>query len=319
MARVFDLAMTHGLDSDDFFVHRVQERCAQKAMNFFLIEPLWVESFLAFFESGALSVRVLLNMHSEHHNPNEPFHRLVKTAANRGVLMIDDPGVALAAFDKARFHSRLLDAGMPVPTTLIVGRAEVEAFAFGPALFEKLGSTFVIKPSTGYGRRGVVMDACRREDLLRSMKEWPGSHYLLQRKILPRQHQGRPVYFRAFFVFGKIWVCQWNCFTDAYQKGLLSEDPELGAYHERIVALVSRLAGLCGMHFFSTEIAVDERDELCLIDYVNDQCHMLTQSSSPRNGVPDELVSSIAISLVDGAWSMIHPESSVSPVHSPEP
>ena len=39
-----------------------------------------------------------------------------------------------------------------------------------------------------------------------------------------------------------------------------------------------------------------------LIDYVNDQCHMLTQSCSPQMGVPDEVVAAIARCLVDGAF-----------------
>ena len=38
-----------------------------------------------------------------------------------------------------------------------------------------------------------------------------------------------------------------------------------------------------------------------LIDYVNDQCHMLSQSANPRIGVPDLVVAGIAQKLVEGA------------------
>jgi hypothetical protein len=59
------------------------------------------------------------------------------------------------------------------------------------------------------------------------------------------------------------------------------------------------------MKFFSSEIALTESGEFVLIDYVNDQCHMLSQSSSPRMGVPDELVSAVARRIVEGVSQLI--------------
>jgi hypothetical protein len=59
------------------------------------------------------------------------------------------------------------------------------------------------------------------------------------------------------------------------------------------------------MKFFSSEIALVESGEFVLIDYVNDQCHMLSQSADPQRGVPDALVRAVATSLVRGAKGMI--------------
>ena len=59
--------MTHKLDTDDYFIHQVQQHAAEERLNFFLIEPLWVEAFYAGVERGKIWPRVLLNMHSEHH------------------------------------------------------------------------------------------------------------------------------------------------------------------------------------------------------------------------------------------------------------
>jgi len=59
------------------------------------------------------------------------------------------------------------------------------------------------------------------------------------------------------------------------------------------------------MRFFSSEIALTETGEFVLIDYVNDQCHMLSQSANPQTGVPDELVAVVARRLVDGAHELI--------------
>jgi hypothetical protein len=67
-----------------------------------------------------------------------------------------------------------------------------------------------------------------------------------------------------------------------------------------------KLARLTGMNFFSSEIAQTESGEFIWIDYVNDQCHMLTQSANPKMGVPDRVVGAIAIRLVEAAAEEIH-------------
>src|SRR5216117_2457567 len=87
--RTYDLVMTHKLDADDFFIHCVQRNCAEARLNFFLVEPLWVEAFFEQFKNGKIWPRALLNMHSEHHQPDEIYHRLVKLAAERGSFVID--------------------------------------------------------------------------------------------------------------------------------------------------------------------------------------------------------------------------------------
>jgi hypothetical protein len=48
--RTYDLVMTHKLDADYFFIHRVQQHCAQRGLNFLLIEPLWIESLRFYYE-----------------------------------------------------------------------------------------------------------------------------------------------------------------------------------------------------------------------------------------------------------------------------
>src|SRR6185369_10182837 len=187
--------MTHKLDSDDFFIHCIQRHCAEAGLNFFLIEPRWVEAFHVGLQLGEVWPRVLLNMHSEHHQPEEIFHRLVRLAAEKQCQVIDPPDIALAGFDKARLHPRLYSAGVKVPDTLIVSREQLTTFQLGDADRAMLGSPFVIKPAMGYGRGGVVLDATSEKDLVRSAAAWPDSSYLLQRRISPRDIQGSPAYF----------------------------------------------------------------------------------------------------------------------------
>lgn len=303
MVRTYDFAMTHKLDADDCFIHCIQRNCAELRLNFFLIEPVWVECFLDRFMKGEVTARVLLNMHSEHHQPEEIFHRLIAAMAQKGVQVIDPPEVALNAFDKARLHERLVAAGIPVPPTVIVKREQVSAFQLNEAQLALLGLPFVIKPAMGYGRRGVVLDARSLADLARSMAAWNDAHYLLQQRIVPKDVGGEPAYFRVFNVFGKLWSCWWNCFTDKYRPVTPAEMQQLGL--GALEEISRQLGVLTGMRFFSTEIAQTSSGQFVVIDYVNDQCHMLSQSADPQKGVPDEVVSGIARRLVEGAKGLL--------------
>jgi len=295
--------MTHKLDADDLFIHRVQQHCAEKRLNFFLIEPLWVEPFCAQLATGHLWARALLNMHSEHHQPDDIYHRLVRLAHEKGTRVIDPPDVARAAFDKAQLHPRLVTAGFLVPFTIIVPVDRVPELALSEADRSALGIPFVIKPGMGYGKRGVVLDATSERDLPRCATAWPDANYLLQRRIVPRVINGEPAYFRVFSVFGSVWCCWWNCFTDHYRVVTPAEEVEFALGPLREIA--GRLAALTGMTFFSSEIAVTEAGEFILIDYVNDQCHMLSQGANPQMGVPDTVVAAIASRLVEGVAEWI--------------
>ena len=301
--RTYDLVMTHKLDADDFFIQRIQQHCAERGLNFFLIEPLWVEEFLDKFRQEKIWARVLLNLHSEHHQPEDPYHRLVKLAAERKTEVIDPPAVSQASFDKARLHSRLHAAGLNLPFTLIVPRERVAEFQLSPLDLANLGTPFVVKPAMGYGKRGVILNATGKSDLERCIAEWPDANYLLQRLVVPRKFEQAPAYFRIFHAFGVMWCCWWNCYTDQYRHVTEAEMEQFKLYPLREVS--TRLAGLTGMRFFSTEVAIVESGEYVLIDYVNDQCHMLAQSANPQMGVPNEVVAAIALRLVEGAQQLI--------------
>lgn len=297
--RTYDFVMTHKLDADDFFIHRVQQACAERGWNFFLIEPTWVEAFFEKLQKGKVWPRVLLNMHSEHHRPDDIYHQLVRLAFERKSQVIDAPDVALAAFDKAQLHSRLAGTGFTLPFTVIVPAEEVRSLALRPEDRVRLGTPFVVKPSLGYGRQGVILDAQSEADISRSASSWPDRNYLLQRRIVPCMLDGAPAYFRVFYAFSSVWCCWWNCYTDRYSALTAEEMDRYGLRPLREIAC--RLADLTRMRFFSSEIALTESGEFVLIDYVNDQCHMLTQSASPQMGVPDTVVAGIARRLVEGA------------------
>src|SRR5437763_15001227 len=112
--------MTHKLDADDLFIHRVQQRCAELGLNFFLVEPIWVEPFCDQYAKGKIWARALLNMHSEHHQPYDVYHRLMWLAHERKTDVIDPPDVVVAPLDKATLHARRASAGFTLPSTSMV-------------------------------------------------------------------------------------------------------------------------------------------------------------------------------------------------------
>src|SRR5207247_11378175 len=169
VTRMYHLVMTHKLDTDDYFIHCIQRFCAEARLNFFLIEPAWVEVFYDYLKQGKIWPRVLLNMHSEHHEPQDIFHRLVNLAAQMNSQVIDPPERARAAFDKSKLHPRLLEAGIPVPWTVIVPREATDGRLLSEADRTALGAPFVIKPAIGSGRKGLIMDANGEGDLRRSV------------------------------------------------------------------------------------------------------------------------------------------------------
>ncbi len=299
VTRVYDLVMTHTLDADDLFIHRVQYHAARLRLNFFLIDPQWVDLFREKMERGEVWARVLLNMNSEHHNAQDPYSRLVRLAADRKTQVIDHPETALASFDKARLHPRLVDSGIQVPFTRIVPNAEAKVFRLTDEDRIALGSPFVIKPSLGYGRRGVNMEATSESDLAKCATDWPGNDYLLQKRLVPKTIGNWPAYFRVYYAFGSVWCNWWNCYTDHSRPVTSEEFTTLSL--QPLEELVRRLASLSGMRFFSTEIMQTPNDEFVSIDYVNDQCHMLSQSANSQIGVPDSVVEAIAQRLVEGA------------------
>jgi hypothetical protein len=303
VARIYDLAMTHNLDSDAFFIHRVEQHCVERGLSFFLIEPLWVKPFSIYYELGVIWVRVLLNMHSEHHDPEDVYHRLVRLATDRNSKVIDRLEVALAAFDKAKVQPVLEAAGIKIPPTVIVPRERLANFKLTDADRARLGSPFVIKPSMGYGRRGVVMDAVTENDLSRSIAAWSSPHYLLQQRIVPQLLEGELAYFRVYYVFGSVWACWWNCYTDHSRQVTLEERDRFGL--GRLEEIVRQISRLTSMSFFSSEITITEANEFVVIDYVNDQCFLATQSSNPKIGVPDEVVAAIALRLVEGSQELM--------------
>jgi len=63
----------------------------------------------------------------------------------------------------------------------------------------------------------------------------------------------------------------------------------------RLVA--AKIASICRLDWFSTEIALSRDGKFVAVDYVNDSIDLRVQTKA-QDGVPDEVVKAMAVDLV---------------------
>ena len=190
-------------------------------------------------------------------------------------------------------HLELISAGIHTPYTILLS-----PFLEQPALpdldLTPLGNQFVIKPSNGGGSAGVILGASSLEQILRARMEFPDQKYLLQATVTPRTIQGRPAWFRVFYAVGETYPCWWHPLTHVFASVTQSEENKYELYplHD----ITQRIASICKLDWFTTEIALT-REEFVVVDYVNDHIDTRIQSTAV-DGVPDEVIKSVAVQLV---------------------
>ena len=152
----------------------------------------------------------------------------------------------------------------------------------------------MIKPSNEGGGEGVVLGASSIDQILRARMEYPEQKYLLQSTITPRTIQGRPAWFRVYYAVGKTYPCWWHPLTHVFSTVTQPEEHkyELSPLHD----ITQRIASICKLDWFSTEIALTLED-FVVVDYVNDEIDTRVQSKAV-DGAPDEVMQGIATQLV---------------------
>jgi hypothetical protein len=156
-----------------------------------------------------------------------------------------------------------------------------------------LGENFVIKPSNGGGGEGVIIGASSIEEILQARMEFPEQKYLIQAHVTPCIIENTPAWFRVFYANGETYPCWWDTDTHIYAPVTGEEESQhrLGGLRD----VTKRIASICKLDWFSTEIALT--DKFVVIDYVNDEIDTRVQSQA-MDGVPDDVINSIAVQLV---------------------
>ncbi len=298
---IYDVALAN---YQEFFSHRVSELCGEHNLSFFLIEPEWIKEFLGKVQKGDVGVGVLLDMLSDPYDPTNLYYRLAKEVKASGGHVIDDPDRSPLTTHKGKFHVVLEKHDIPVPETVFVRRDELASFRLTDEARRRIGVPFVVKPGWGSGRRGVITDATSEADLLRSAEHSPRSDsFMLQKRLEPKTLDGRPAWFRIFYVCGEMVPCWWHPVTGDYEMISPLQRRVFGL--QPLEQIVFKIAQLSKMEFFSTEVALTGDGRFVAIDYLNDECDLHAKSYWP-SGPPDEVVRRVAQLFVQRAVGIVH-------------
>jgi hypothetical protein len=285
----YDLCLPWYWEYDIDFVQMVEKACIEKGLTLWQITPDNLLDSITALYKGEHTFNTLLDR-SQGDDRFLPIDRWAKDYSKKRINPIE---VSLWSEDKATMHLELITAGINTPHTILLAPF-LEQPVLPPIDLSPLGNQFVIKPSNEGGGEGVILGAFSLEQVLRARIQFPEQKYLLQSTVVPRTIQGRPAWFRVFYAVGNTYPCWWHPFTHVYAVVTPSEENryELSPLHD----LTRRIASLCKLDWFTTEIALTLED-FVVVDYVNDQIDTRVQSKAV-DGAPDEIMQSIATQLV---------------------
>ena len=286
----YDLCLPWYWEYDDDFVHFISDACAARGLTLWQITPLNVLESITSLYSGRATFRVLLDRATDE-ILYEPIRRFAK---QNHLHRINPAELSHWSEDKATMHLELIQAGLQTPYTILIA-----PFVDQPILPEinlfPLGEKFVIKPAVGGGGEGVTMNASTWDEIQRARIEFPDQKYLAQAHVEPRLIAGREAWFRVFYVGGNCWPCWWNPSTHVYAE--LTPDEERQFELTPVRQVTERIAQVCKLDWFSTEIALTEAGKFIVVDYVNDEIDTRIQSKAV-DGVPDIIMKQITEGLV---------------------
>jgi hypothetical protein len=95
-------------------------------------------------------------------------------------------------------------------------------------------------------------------------------------------------------VDGKVHPCWWDPQTHIFNALSANDEERFGLTPLRLVA--AKIASVCHLDWFSTEIAFSKDGKFVAVDYVNDGIDLRSQSKA-QDGVPDEVIKIIATEL----------------------
>ena len=299
----YDIAVAWNWDFDREFLQCIDSAATARGLTTHFIDQRNLAETVSGLQDGAHFFRVFLDRASDEDERFLPLanviSRIARAPGRHETLRIINPHDLLRrASDKATMHLEFLSHSIHVPYTIIISpysqRKEVELSLSELAL---LGRPFIIKPAnTTGGGMGVVLGAESLKDVIETRQHHKNDKYLLQEKVVPVELAHRRGWFRVFYAFGLVLPCWWNDQTHVYEELTPKDEEAFGLEPLRSVA--TTIQQICGLDFFSTEIAMTSTEKFVVVDYVNEMCDMRLQSSHP-DGVPDQFVFSIAEALVD--------------------
>jgi len=290
-----DLGLAWEWIYDRDFIYGLDEACQRRGIRSYIIHPSNLDETLAIIANGELIIRALLDRASD---AIPRFYDLIHLARKGSFWMINELSLLPRAVDKATMHLEFLSAGIDVPYTIILSPWQ-KSPRVDLSKIRRLGKPFIIKPACGGGGVGVITNAKSVNQVIAARMEIAHDKYLLQEKITPViLGKARRAWFRVFYVDGDVIPCWWDDLTHIYNE-IRPEDMRLYGL-SRLKDITNKIAQICKLDFFSTEVAVAEGRRFVVVDYVNDMCDM-RRKSEYCDGVPDRVVDEIISKLINYA------------------
>ncbi len=285
----FALCFAWNWEYDQDFASLLEKSCTSRGLSLLQVTEANLEAALSQLQAGELAFATLLDRASD----SDPrFQPLVDWVQEHGAFQINPQAQCRWAWDKATMHLEFIAHGLETPYTIILSPKDEQPDL--PDLdLSPFAGAFDIKPAVGGGGWGVVMHATACDEVRRARSEYPSEKVLVQADIQPERLEGRPAWFRLLVCDGAVYPCWWDTTTHLYTRLEAAEISRFGLVELKQVA--RRIQKLCGLHLFSTEVALSQ-GKLIVTDYVNDPLDLRLLSAAV-DGVPDEIVVNIAARL----------------------
>jgi hypothetical protein len=280
--QTYDLGLCWYWQYDADFVQFLKDACARRGLAVWQITPANLLEAVTELYTGQATFRTLLDRAAD----DLRFETVRRFALENHLPRINPAELSHWAEDKATMHLELIQAGVQTPYTVLLAPFIDQPLL--PALdLTPLGTIFVIKPALGGGGEGVRLNASSLDDIQHARMEFPNQKYLVQAHIEARLLAGRQAWFRVFYAAGDCIPCWWNPSTHVY--GILTSDEEKQFDLAPLREVTERIARVCKLDWFSTEIALTDDGRFVVVDYVNDGIDTRLKSKA-ADGVPDEVM-----------------------------
>jgi hypothetical protein len=292
--KIYDLAIVIDWEYDFDFVRLLEEAARKIKLTTYVIWSANLEDSYQELQQETLKMRYLFDRASD---TSPEFHKIQQVIRSKGGQVLETLESLEWASDKATMHLEFIANGLNTPYTIILPPYDTEEEIYlSVEDLSRLGRTFIIKPAnTTGGGIGVVHGAETLQDVLQARQSHAQDKYLLQKKVIPLEEDGYRFWFRGYYACGLVQCAWWNDLLHRYRPLTREEVRDFGL--KPLFKIVSKIAEVSKLHFFSTEIALNETGTFVVVDYVNESCDMRLQSKAV-DGVPDELVAKSVAQIV---------------------
>jgi hypothetical protein len=289
LIKSFHLAIAWNWEFDSDFISGIEHECAIQGISTYRIDTDHLPYMLSELNQNKVAFQAFFDRASD---ADPTFLPLVKWMEEHATCLINPYHRVSHAIDKATMHLEFITNGIYVPSTIILSPYnEQRCITIQEEELKQFGKSFVIKPAnTTGGGTGVIMNATSLKQIIAARQEHKNDKYLIQETITPKVLDGKRAWFRVYFAFGEIIPCWWDDKTHRYTE--LTPDEEIKYNLSGLKNTMTVIQNICGLDFFSSEIALTEKGTFVVVDYVNEVCDMRFQSKYD-DGAPDAIVHKI--------------------------